>query len=776
MGKVLTGIAELGLAVGMGALAFFDPAIIALPGYAELMGSLVMGGLSSEAGAIADALTANRGQNITTRQPAAFRQIVYGTQRVGGVKIYQSTTGSHKDQFNLCIVLAGHALSAIQNIYLDGRQVYFNNGVGTSTRNGITFGGAADGNNHTGPDGTQYNFGGKVYVEARYGDQVSGDVIGGFTANDPLWAATSAGNPYVGGCAYLYVKIENDPNLFPGEPEIRVTVQGKSILDPRTGQTAYSENPALIVNDILVDPIFGLGDSTVNQTQLIAAANVCDELVPTATAGDETRYTGHWHYDTQTAPGDAIATISTAMAGKLARINGLWSIFPGAYIAPTLSFGPQHVLSAPTWTPVRSLRDKFNRVRGVYTAPNFPFSIAGNYYDANGFNNGHIQNNFSFAFQPTNYPEYACDVAHGYASDQYLNADGGHELVKELGLNATLSVAMAQRLAKIELLRNRQQGSGSLRMPLSAYQLQVCDTFYFTWPAFGWVNKILEVTSTEFVCETADGQAPQLYVEVGVQETASTIWDWNATTEEQTVYDLPAVPAQVSLVPTAPTALALLSGPATAVTQTDGTVTPRIQASWDTPLDGRVTSVQLQYSPTGANTWMDGGTVDVSLNMAFIGGIVSGQSYDVQIRSLRANGAYSPWEGPVTIVTSVVSSSYVQSVMFHPTVGTDSGTATANPTYAYDGTASTAATVTGTFTVAGFPAQSLPNSTTLTVIASGSSGTITAKYDSTTVTVASALTSTTTTYTTTIPANTILSNVSVVASGSISLNEVYIQA
>ncbi len=776
MGKVLTGIGEIGLAVGLGALAFFDPAVLAIPGYAELASSLFLAGVSSEVGAIADALSSNRGQNITTRQAAAFRQIVYGTQRIGGIKIYQSTTGSHKDQCNICIVLAGHELSAIQNIYLDGRQVYFTNGVGTSTRNGITFGGAADSNSHTGPDGTQYNFGGKVYVEARYGDQVSGDVIGGFTANDPLWAATSAGSPYVGGCAYLYVKIENDPSLFPGEPEIRITVLGKPVADPRSGQTAYSENPALIVNDILIDPVFGLGDTTVNQTQLIAAANVCDELVPTATAGNETRYTGHWHYDTQTAPGDAISTMLTAMAGKMSRINGLWSIFPGAYIAPTLSFGPQHVLSAPTWNPVRSLRDKFNRVRGVYTAPNFPFSIAGNYYDANGFNNGHIQNNFSFAFQPTNYPEYACDVSHGYASDQYLNADGGHELVKELGLNATLSVSMAQRLAKIELMRNRQEGSGTLRMPISAYQLQPTDTFFFTWPAFGWLNKILEVTSTEFVCETADGQAPQLYVEVGVQETSPAIWNWNATAEEQTVYDLPAVPAQVLTTPVAPTNLALLSGPSTAVTQTDGSVTPRIQATWDTPLDGRVTSVQLQYAASGTTGWMDGGTVDVSLNMAFISGIVAGQSYDVQIRSLRANGAYSPWEGPVTIVTSVVTSSATSSATYHPTSGTDSGAATANPSYAYDGTSSTAATVTGTFTVAGFTAQSLPQSTTLTVIASGSSGSITAKYGSTTVTVASALTGTTKTYTATIPANTILSNISVIAAGSISLAEVYIQA
>src|ERR1035441_3024058 len=61
---------------------------------------LLAGGLSMEAAAIAGALTSNRGMSITTRQVAAYRQIVYGQQRVGGVTIYESTTGSQHDQYN----------------------------------------------------------------------------------------------------------------------------------------------------------------------------------------------------------------------------------------------------------------------------------------------------------------------------------------------------------------------------------------------------------------------------------------------------------------------------------------------------------------------------------------------------------------------------------------------------------------------------------------------------------------------------------------------------
>ena len=88
-----------------------------------LRASLAIGGISMEAGAIASALTSNRGMTITTRQAAANRQVIYGQQRVGGVMIYESTTGSSHDQYNMVIVIAGHEIESIQNLYLDGRQL-----------------------------------------------------------------------------------------------------------------------------------------------------------------------------------------------------------------------------------------------------------------------------------------------------------------------------------------------------------------------------------------------------------------------------------------------------------------------------------------------------------------------------------------------------------------------------------------------------------------------------------------------------------------------------
>ncbi len=716
MSKAIQGAAMLGGALAMGAAAFFDPALVASPWFDKLMASLVLSGISMEAGAIAEALTTNRGMNITTRQPAGYRQIIRGTQRVGGIKVYESTTGSHKNQYNFIIVIAGHQVQAIENLYLDGRRVYWlGSGSGYSVRNGIGFGGVGSNTTYTGPDGQHYNFGGTghsgLYCEARYGDQLVGDVISGMTANDPRWAASGGRAPYLGGCTYVYLKLESNATVFPSPPEIRFTVRGKNnIWDPRDGTRKWTNNWALIVADVITDPVFGLGDDTVNQDQLIAAANICDEMVALADGvNTEKRYCCDFTCDTSMGPGDVLDTMMDAAAGRLSRIGGEWYIWPAAWTAPVYSFGKADLTGPISWTPSRSLRDLYNRVRGTYIAPNYPYNVAGNLYDSNGWYNGGLQNNFPFAFQPTSFPEYAKDVRHGYASDSLLEDDSGVQgawsagttyadgdvvtysgsiykslqdgnvgntpvtggnafwspyatfLPKDLSLRCVLSLGQAQRVAKIVLERNRQQGSGSFPMHLQCYKMQPQSVMQFTFPELGWTNKVLEVFSTNFRVEpgSADGEAPSVRVDFGVQETASSVYDWDPTTEELTVYDLPAGagPSTGSRQPDAPTGLTAVSNATTALVSPDGvTVVPRILLTWTAPSDS-VDQIQMQYRLHAAPTWTDAGTVSATQTSGYIGGVVAGSVYDVRIRSLRSSsGATSDWVEVDSVTVSAPNS------------------------------------------------------------------------------------------------------------------------
>jgi len=660
--------AEIGVAGGLLLANVLLPGVGAVITAAETsaLWGLLASGIASEACAIAAKIGQNTGIGVTTRAAAQCRQIVRGCQRIPGTIVYCSTTGSTHRQYNMVIALATHPIESIINLYLDGRQVFWNTSSAyNQTVGGNNFGGDADGNNHTGPNGQQYNFGGEVFCAAFYGNQNSSPtVIGGswvgpnqpngfcsaLQANDPTWSPSGSQTPYLAGCTYVYLKIRADSANFPQLPEVRFTVLGKNdIFDPRTGTTGYSSNWALHIADAITDPAWGLGDNTVNQDQLIAAANVCDELVYCA-AGSEARYAVHCHYDTSTSPGDAIARMMDAGGGRLSRIGGEWFIWPAYWQGPSFTFDADALVGEIQWQPKRPMANLCNRVTGTYIAANYPYNIAGNLYDANGYWNGSTANNFPFAFQPTNFPPYACDALHGYGAgvDVYLAQDGGIYLPHELTEECVLSISQAQRLAKIHLLRNRQQGSGVFPMSLAAWQMQPLDVMDFNMPAMSWTNKVLEIASVKFQMTRGEGEtAPSCTVLVGVQETDASVYEWDPATEELSPYDIPQQTGAVSSWMVAPPSNVIaVSDLGTALVQPDGTVIPRIELTWTEPTDTYVTNggtIRIQMRGAYPATWQDVLVVSGQTTQVFLGNVVTGQSYDLRLSAFRSNGAQSAW-------------------------------------------------------------------------------------------------------------------------------------
>lgn len=845
MSKAIVGAVEIGGAIGMGAVAFFDPAVLANPMYTKAMYMLAAQGIATEAGAIASSLTNNRGMNVTTRTPAGNRQIIRGQQRVGGQIVYRSTTGTGGSGgnyvYNYIVALSTHELDAGINLYLDGRQVYWkqtanphgyrsNMGSGSvsnpptttvtislgaiasitatggsgfanvkpvdgyrvrivgdgygavyyATNSGsvtspvwtlhkvsggtgythataeiqgrYTFGGtgAADVQDPTqsgyglgygiGVNGAHYNFSGKVYCEMRWGDQPFGDVMQSLIDNDGAWAsgpggnsnqatAASAVNPIAGqvtaawvvsggggytgptisisfsggggsgaaatgtitggrlssitmtsagsgyttpptvnipaptgtgaqsspslcGCAYLYINVGYAPDQFPGEPEIRVTVSGKNdIYDPRTGKTGYTSNWALHVADAITDPLWGIGDSTVNQAQLIAAANICDQTI-LSQGGMEAQYALHMHYDTATAPGEVVTRMMDAADGRLSRIGGEWYIWPAAWQGSSFSFDESSLLESIQWNPYRSPDQLFNRITGVYTAPTYPYNVAGNLYDSNGWWNGTTQTNFNFCWQPTDYPMVAADTLHGFGTDVFVAQDGGVILPKDVPQSCCLSISQAQRVGFVKLFRNRQQGTGTLHMSMAAFQLQPMDVILFTSPTMGWVNKYLEVVGvTTHIDYDEESGAPKLSMIVQVAETDPSVYEWSPEME-MTAYDQPAFPGDLSVVVAPPTSLVLVDNATTAVVQRDGTVLPRLLATWVPPDDVYVNvggSQQIQWQDIGAGgtpvgtNWVDAGSVSGTASHFFLDGVTDVTNIAVRVRAVRSNGAASDW-------------------------------------------------------------------------------------------------------------------------------------
>lgn len=125
--------------------------------------------------------------------------------------------------------------------------------------------------------------------------------LGTQTAADPDLVAETGGKwttAHIGqGRTYTAWRFEYDHDIFGavGLPNISAVLRGALLFDPRTSTTAYSDNVALVVADWLKHGD-GLAQSSaqVPDAEIIAAANICDELVPVA---DVYGATQRWNFN-----------------------------------------------------------------------------------------------------------------------------------------------------------------------------------------------------------------------------------------------------------------------------------------------------------------------------------------------------------------------------------------------------------------------------------------------------------------------------------------------
>ncbi len=176
------------------------------------------------------------------------------------------------------------------------------------------------------------------------------------------------------------------------------------------------------------------------------------------------------------------------------------------------------------WRSKVSSRDLYNGVKGTYISQ---------------FNN----------WQSSDIPPYAQDPIHGYSSDANLTADGGDRRWFDVQLPFTISPATAQRLCKIELLRRRQQGTGTFALTMAGYQITALDIVALTVSYLSWTSKTVEVLAHRFTLDRqhADsGEVTLLGTEIDVQETDASVYAWT-TGEELTArgYQQGTLPSNV---------------------------------------------------------------------------------------------------------------------------------------------------------------------------------------------------------------------------------------
>jgi len=529
----------------------------------------------------------DQGRNIMTRDPIAPRRLIYGRVLVSGSLVFLHTTGANNQTLHLIIALAGHEVEELGDIYFGDEVVPF------------------DGSG----DATGF-YSGFVHMGKFLGTSTQ-SVEASLNADAPaVW--TSAHR--LRGIAYLYIRLNYSAEKFPnGLPNVRCMVKGKKVYDPRTSTTVYSANAALCAADYLEDSTFGKGvaRARIRSADLIEAANICDENITLNPSGTEDRYTCNGTINADQDPDAVLLDLAGAMAGHIVDTGGTWTVRAGAHRTPTLSLTDADLSGGFTVQPRQSRRDTFNRVRGIYISPTTNWAAAD--------------------FPPI-------------ANTTYKAADGGIWLDRDVQFNFTTSPATAQRLAKIELERGRQQITCGGVYMLKAMQCMPGDVVEITRATLGWTAKQFSVISWDFRL-VGEGDNLTLGIALELQETAAGVWDW--ANGEETVVDLaPNTTLPDPFTVALPTSLTATSDATTTDLQADGSVVPRVRLNWTAPADINVTQgglIRVEFKPSASSDWRPWSTVRGDAVREFIGAVVIGTAYNFRIRSENNLAVPSSW-------------------------------------------------------------------------------------------------------------------------------------
>jgi len=511
-----------------------------------------------------------RGITQTTREPAGTRKLIYGQMRVGGNVVFIEHSGSDNKYLHLVVVFATHHINSFEEFYFNDKKIWTLSG------------------------GFQGNWGTYVQLNTKLGTDTQ-DAVSSLVSASSKWT----NDHKLSGIAYAHFRLEWDTDQFPqGVPNITAVIKGKRVYDPRTQVFAYSDNPALCLRDYMIDQDYGLGETalSINTQSVIDAANLCEEQVSLDGGGTQDRYTCNGVIDTNNQIKDNIEQLLSAMGGRLTYSGGEYFIHGAEYQAPTVTFDEADCIADVQTQTKQSRRTSYNGVKGIFVSEEKNYKVL----------------------------DYPPQISSTFATED------GDPIFLDMPLPFVTNNTQAQRLAKIALLKSRQQVVITMGVNLKGLQVKVGDTINVTNERLGYSSKVFEVI--DYSLAIADGGS--LAVNLTCIETASAVYDWTTSDEEDflaggelDLYDGRTVDNVTSLT----SSEIGLRGP-------DGRLKSAVELTWTAPDDAFIEFYTVRFNKNGTTDYLE---VQTRQTRALIEGLDLASNYDFLVQAQNLIGVQS---------------------------------------------------------------------------------------------------------------------------------------
>jgi len=537
--------------------------------------------------------------------------VVYGQRQVGLTRVYVESSGVDNQYLYIAGVLCeggGAGIESIDEIYVDDKLVTWSGALTDGTLRTVN---SSDANFYK--DGTSL-----ISVQGFYGlDNQSASSLLQEQAN---WTS----NHKLSGLAYLAIRLKWNQDAFSGIPEIRVTLKGKKIYDPRADSTkggsgsqredtsstwAYSKNSSLILLDYLRNARYGKGLPNsafeTNYDSFKTSANTCETQVTPYTSGASINlFETHAVLDSEKKVIDNVRELLVPMRAIFNYTQGKYKVIIEGTGSSQLLLTKDNVVSEVKLQG-ENKSEKYNRVIGTFTNPSKDYQS-----------------------DTVSYPPF--DDSGLAVEDRFatmLSADNDTLLERSFDMIHVTSPYQAEEICENILKRSRNCLKAEVTITSEGLNLAIGDIVTATYDTAGFSAKPFRVMSLSINADST--------VNLGLEEHQDNFYTWESKSQVPTINDT-VLPNPFSV--SAPASVTLSDQ---LILYSDGVVITCLDVLIGASPDSFVDYYQVEYKLSTATDYIIAGQ-GKGLNQRILN-VVDGLIYNVRVKAFNTLGVSSTY-------------------------------------------------------------------------------------------------------------------------------------
>jgi hypothetical protein len=540
--------------------------------------------------------------------------VVYGKRQVGLTRVFVESSGTDNQYLYVAGVLCeggGAGITAIDEVYVDDKLVTFDGSLTNGTLRGVS---SSDTNFYK--DGESL-----ISIQGFFGlDNQSASSLLDETTN---WTSDHK----LSGLAYVALRFKWNQDAFNGLPEVRVTVRGKKVYDPRLDSTkggsgshrqddsttwAYSANSSLVLLDYLRNSRYGKGLPNdafeTNYDSFKTSANTCDTQVTPysgATVSDINLFETNAVIDSEKKVLENVRELLVPMRAIFNYTQGKYKVIIEGTGSSQLLLTKDNVVSEVKLQG-ENKSEKYNRVIGTFTNPEKDYQSD------------------TVSYPP--FDDSALDPADQHAT--MLSDDNNTLLERSFDMLQVTSPYQAEEICENILKRSRNNLKAEVTVTSEALNLSIGDIVTATYDTAGFSAKPFRVMSLAINSDST--------VTLGLEEHQDNFYTWESKSGEAPTIADTVLPNPFSV--SAPASVTLDDQ---LIEYSDGVVITALDVTIGASPDNFVDYYQVEYKLSTDSTYQVSGQVK-GLNHRILN-VIDGLIYNVRVKAFNTLGVQSSY-------------------------------------------------------------------------------------------------------------------------------------